>query len=112
MSGHVRWLGAECTEGLLDEPWRSARPTDGRLLLGYGLASVCHQSRKGGQHGRRWPNPKERQRHRAEVRAPIVASKRGNSRGAKGCRKVDPGGTARWNNNLRQCPPGLNKQER
>ena len=29
---------------------------------------------------------------RAGVRAPIVASKRGNARGAKGCRKVD----ARW----------------
>jgi hypothetical protein len=33
--------------------------------------------------------PERRRAARTEVRASIVARKRGNARGAKGCRKVD-----------------------
>jgi len=35
------------------------------------------------------PGRRLRERHRAEVRAAIVASKRGNARGAKGGREVE-----------------------
>ena len=42
----------------------------------------------------------------AGVRAPIVARKRSNSRGAKGCRKMESTNLGKLNNNHRRVPEG------
>ena len=68
MTGRVGWLVTECREGRVLLLTRETCPVKGWCSL---------------------PLIRVRRASRAGVRASIVAGKRGNSRGAKGCRKVD-----------------------
>ena len=67
MTGRARWLVTECMEG--------------RVL---GIRETCS-----GQGGCSLPFVRVRRAPWAGVRALVGADKRGNARGAKGCRKVD-----------------------
>src|SRR5262245_6328502 len=104
MAGHTRWLGAQCPEGPVKEPWRSARlravEEVGRRawrLLATKPERADTQQGAGLTRLAAWAD-------RAEVRAPRVAEKRGNSRRAKGRRKVDPRGLDSWTKHLPQGP--------
>lgn len=89
MTGCVGWLVTECK--------------DVRAML---TRETCP-----GQGGCSMRVCRARRAPWAGVRAPIVAKKRGNARGAKGCRKADVRDACARGFQPRECPSGLSRWE-